>query len=143
MPVIGASLLLLTGCGQSGGQKARTPSSAGVSSSAAQRSRRPAAALTTTDIERRYSAAFNRCVEAASGMDSAFAACLGEEQSHWDAALNATYRRYMATLPPERRAEFRQQERAWIRDTGAKCEHAGDENAGGTAQPVEIASCYL
>jgi uncharacterized protein YecT (DUF1311 family) len=38
---------------------------------------------------------------------------------------------------------LRQSEREWLTHRQKKCEHAGDAEAGGTLQKIEIETCFL
>jgi uncharacterized protein YecT (DUF1311 family) len=90
-----------------------------------------------------YSATYSGCIDAAGGANSAMTECEQAERARWDAELNARYQLLMRRLPGARAQSLRDTQRAWIKTTRARCEHAGDENAGGTAQHLEIASCYM
>ena len=81
--------------------------------------------------------AYTACLDRAGGVTVAMHACMETEYSLWDARLNASYRRLMTSLPAERAARLRSEERAWLRRRDAKCAHAGDDNAGGSLQGVE------
>jgi uncharacterized protein YecT (DUF1311 family) len=94
-------------------------------------------------VEAHYSAEFKSCVDHADGADPAFVECTDAEFDRWDKELNRVYAQVMAAKPPAQRTALRKAERAWITDTKRRCDHAGDDNEGGTAQQVEISSCYL
>jgi uncharacterized protein YecT (DUF1311 family) len=49
----------------------------------------------------------------------------------------------MARLTPPQKAALRTSERAWLKVTKATCDHAGDDNEGGTLQAIEIDDCYV
>ena len=102
-----------------------------------------AVAQPETREDRAMSATFHHCMDAAGGVDPDMRDCLSAEYLRWDAALNQTYRSLMARRSPAAQAALRREERAWLRSTRVRCEHAGDDNAGGTAQVLEIDDCYL
>ena len=93
--------------------------------------------------EPRYSRTFDRCMDAAAGVTFEMHDCLTAEIGRWDASLNATYRQRMASLSPSAQVQLREDERAWIKRRDAKCDRAGDDNAGGSLQVIEINDCYL
>lgn len=90
-----------------------------------------------------YSAEFHACMDDAAGAPTPMRMCLGNEFDRVDADLNATYRTLMRTLPSARRQRLLTDERAWLRRTSRMCAHAGDGEAGGALQPVQVDSCTL
>ena len=90
-----------------------------------------------------YSRTFEDCMDKAAGATPEMRDCVGAEQKRWDGALNAVYRPLLASLPPDRQARLRAQQRAWLRLKDHQCRHAGDAEAGGSLQPVEIDLCTL
>lgn len=69
--------------------------------------------------------------------------CVGAEADRWDKRLNGAYQRLLATSSPARRAVLRQSERDWLGRRESGCAHAGDGEAGGSLQPLEIEQCQL
>ncbi len=69
--------------------------------------------------------------------------CISGEDERQDARLNATYKVVLARLSPNQQTKLRKTERVWLKTIKANCDHAGDENEGGTAQEIEIAGCYM
>src|SRR5262249_1275275 len=67
----------------------------------------------------------------------------GAEHDAWDRQLNEAYRTLMASRPAPAKTQLRDGERAWLQRTQHKCDHAGDDEAGGTLQGVQIDQCYL
>ena len=69
--------------------------------------------------------------------------CIADEYETWDKQLNQTYQALMAHRPAADQAKLRDDERAWLKRTKHKCDHAGDDEEGGTLQGVEIDQCNL
>ncbi|OJA79683.1 hypothetical protein BGV48_33625 [Burkholderia ubonensis] len=69
--------------------------------------------------------------------------CLSAEGDKADKQLNAVYKATMARLDAAGKARLRDEERQWIKTRDAKCNSAGAEFAGGTAQQVEQSSCFV
>jgi len=90
-----------------------------------------------------FSKTFSACMDAAGGSTLPMHDCMAAEYADWDKALNAVYQTRMASRDPVAKTQLRDEERAWLKRTKAKCEHAGDDNAGGSLQGIEIQSCYL
>jgi uncharacterized protein YecT (DUF1311 family) len=90
-----------------------------------------------------FSKTFSACMDAAGGSTPPMHDCFAAEYAGWDKALNAVYQTRMASLDPVAKTQLRDEERAWLKRTKAKCEHAGDDEAGGSLQGIEIQSCYL
>ena len=91
----------------------------------------------------KLSAAFGACMDRAAGVDPAMWSCQTAEHDRQDARLNADYKALMARLSPGQQSDLRTRERAWIKRAKAKCDHAGDAEAGGTLQSTEVAQCYI
>jgi uncharacterized protein YecT (DUF1311 family) len=69
--------------------------------------------------------------------------CQNAETDAWDAQLNGVYQRLLAQADPAAKVKLRDEERAWLKRVTRKCDHAGDDEEGGSLQPIEIADCYL
>jgi uncharacterized protein YecT (DUF1311 family) len=94
-------------------------------------------------IDRYYSKTYNDCMDSAGGSTLPMKECLGAEQDAWDKQLNAVYQTLMASRPAAEKIKLRDDERAWLKRSDHKCEHAGDAEEGGTLQGVEIDICDL
>jgi uncharacterized protein YecT (DUF1311 family) len=101
----------------------------------------PAAAQ--SDVDSYYSKTFNDCMDQAGGSTMPMRDCQDAEFALWDKALNDVYKTLMASRPAAAKTQLRDEERAWLASTKKKCDHAGDGDAGGTAQNIEIQGCYL
>lgn len=69
--------------------------------------------------------------------------CIGRKFAIADKQLNEDYKRVMASLTPERQAELKASQRAWIQEKDQRCEEAGKEAEGGTLQPILIGDCTV
>jgi uncharacterized protein YecT (DUF1311 family) len=90
-----------------------------------------------------YSKTYNDCMSAAAGSTYPMRDCIGGEHDRWDKALNQIYQTLMASRADSQKIQLRDDERAWLRRTKQRCDHAGDDEAGGTLQLVEVDQCYL
>jgi uncharacterized protein YecT (DUF1311 family) len=102
----------------------------------------PALAHAEPKADHYYSKTFNDCMSAAMATMQ-MRDCLSAEYTDWDKSLNQAYQVLMAARDAPEKLKLRDDERAWLRRTKAKCDHAGDDEAGGTLQAVEIDQCNL
>jgi uncharacterized protein YecT (DUF1311 family) len=103
----------------------------------------PAVAADQSSVERYYSPSYHACMEGAGGVDPEMRSCISAEHERWDGDLNGAYSKVTASLPSGRKTDLRTEERAWLRHTDRVCSHAGDDNAGGSLQMIEVNECYL
>ena len=94
-------------------------------------------------VDRYYSKTYNDCMNDASGSTLPMRDCIAAEHDAWDKSLNQVYQGLMASGSAAEKTQLRDDERAWLKRTKPKCDHAGDDEAGGTLQNVEIDQCYL
>jgi uncharacterized protein YecT (DUF1311 family) len=95
------------------------------------------------DMSGHYSKTFVACTERDAN-DGAMVDCAIAEGKRWDSQLNAAYRKLMASLPAARSAKLREEERAWIAATKAKCDKArADMDGTPVQQDIEAASCVM
>jgi uncharacterized protein YecT (DUF1311 family) len=90
-----------------------------------------------------FSKTFSASMDAAGGSTLPMHDCMAAEYADWDKALNAIYQTRMASRDAAAKTQLRDEERAWLTRTKPKCEHAGDDEAGGSLQGTEIQICYL
>jgi uncharacterized protein YecT (DUF1311 family) len=90
-----------------------------------------------------YSKTYTTCLDAAGGSTMPMRDCIGAEHDSWDASLNKIYQALMASPDGPPKLQLRDEERAWIKRTAKTCDHAGDDEQGGSLQGVEIDMCYL
>lgn len=103
----------------------------------------PAIASAAPKVDSYYSKTYNDCMEAAGGSTLPMRDCLGAEYQAWDKQLNAVYQTLIAGDAAPDKVKLRDDERAWLKRTKHKCDHAGDDERGGTLQGVEIDQCNL
>jgi uncharacterized protein YecT (DUF1311 family) len=94
-------------------------------------------------VDRYYSKTYTDCMDAAGGSTYPMRDCIGAEHAAWDNALNQIYQVLMTSRSPAEKLELRDDERAWLKATARKCRHAGDDEAGGSLQNVEIDMCFM
>ena len=90
-----------------------------------------------------YSKTYTTCMDAAGGSTMPMLDCIGAEHDSWDASLNSIYQTLMTSRSAAEKTQLRDEERVWIKRTKSKCDHAGDDEQGGSLQGVEIDMCYL
>lgn len=106
----------------------------------------PAGAQSRAQVERRYSAEYDRCLntgDAAQGVTSAMMSCTGLEIDRQDARLNQAYRMVMQRLRPNGKARLRTSERAWIARRDRGCRRSTDAIGGGSAAGLNYSGCIL
>jgi uncharacterized protein YecT (DUF1311 family) len=101
-----------------------------------------AAAAPPAKVDAYYSKTYAECMKTGvSTME--MRDCISAEHDQWDAALNQVYQTLMGSRSPAEKTQLRDDERAWLKHETAKCNHAGDDEQGGSLQNVEIDQCYL
>jgi uncharacterized protein YecT (DUF1311 family) len=102
----------------------------------------PVIAAAQPKADRYYSATYKTCLNGAMSTLQ-MKGCIADEYEAWDKPLNQTYQALMAHRAAADQAKLRDDERAWLKRTKHKCDHAGDDEAGGSLQGVEIDQCNL
>jgi uncharacterized protein YecT (DUF1311 family) len=102
-----------------------------------------AALAEPASVDRLYSKAFNDCMNEAGGSTMPTRDCMASEHDAWDRQLNEVYQALTASRTAAQKSQLRDDERGWLKRTKRQCDHAGDDEAGGTLQAVEIDQCYL
>lgn len=69
--------------------------------------------------------------------------CLERKYTAADKELNLLYKQKMASLDDARKASFKKEQIAWIKEKESKCAQAGKEVAGGSYEPVMIKDCLV
>ena len=90
-----------------------------------------------------YSKTYNDCMAAAGGSTYPTIDCIATEHDAWDKEMNRRYLALISAQAAPERTRLRDEQRAWLRREIARCDHAGDDEAGGSLQRVEINQCYL
>ena len=94
-------------------------------------------------VDQYYSKTYNDCMDTAGGSTMPMKYCIGAEDDAWDKQLNTVYQALMASRAGPDKIKLRDDERAWLAHTARKCDHAGDDDAGGSLQTVDIDVCNL
>ena len=69
--------------------------------------------------------------------------CLDRKYKQADSDLNATYKSLMSSLPEDRKAALRTEQRAWVSEKTKACADAGKEFAGGQMEGVVSLDCQV
>src|ERR1044072_9270961 len=103
----------------------------------------PATAQDQTQVQKRYSAQFNACMDAPDiGSNASMLACLTPELERQDAALNRRYQEVMGGLTSAQKTKLRAAQRAWIAYRDAWCT-AQEDTDWGTMSRISQAYCEL
>jgi len=102
----------------------------------------PVLAAAQSKPDHYYSAAYNACLKGAMSTLQ-MKGCIADAYETWDKQLNQTYQALIARRAAPDQAKLRDDERGWLKRTKHKCDHAGDDEEGGTLQGVEIDQCNL
>jgi uncharacterized protein YecT (DUF1311 family) len=87
---------------------------------------------------------YKKCMDEADGVTSEMHGCLADELTRQDKILNDTYKVFMDSMVNDaQKTQLRNAEREWIKRTARKCNAAGKESAGGSAEPFMIDDCYI
>lgn len=99
----------------------------------------------TKDRENRLDpSAYKKCMDEANGITSEMHGCLADELARQDKMLNDAYKTAMDSMVNDaEKIRLRDAEREWIKRTAVKCNAAGKESAGGSAEPLMIDDCYI
>jgi uncharacterized protein YecT (DUF1311 family) len=95
------------------------------------------------NVDRYYSKTYSDCMVAAGGATYPTIDCIASEHDAWDKEMNQLYLALISVRSAPDRMRLRDEQRAWLRRETARCDHAGDDEAGGSLQRVEIDQCYL
>jgi uncharacterized protein YecT (DUF1311 family) len=103
----------------------------------------PAAAASLQDVQKRYTPAFDRCLNGPQGMSTIGQIdCIAEELKVQDARLNSIYAKAMAGLTPAQKDKLRTAQRTWLAFRDADCASLQDEEWGSISR-VEANQCVL
>lgn len=87
--------------------------------------------------------AYDKCMDAAGGVDPAMRACDDQEFSARDAELNRVYKQLADRLDPGRKAKLRDAERAWVSFRDKECEFIRSPEDGGTMAALVEMGCEI
>ncbi|CAP51039.1 lysozyme inhibitor LprI family protein [Xanthomonas campestris] len=87
-------------------------------------------------------ASYAQCVKNADAVMPALMDCNHQEYAYQDARLNKAYVRLLKSVPAEKKASLKQEERDWIKWRDTLCQSNG-ALGGGQAEELEDSSCEL
>nr|WP_010371352.1 lysozyme inhibitor LprI family protein [Xanthomonas vasicola]MDO6950168.1 lysozyme inhibitor LprI family protein [Xanthomonas vasicola]MDO6957975.1 lysozyme inhibitor LprI family protein [Xanthomonas vasicola]MDO6962146.1 lysozyme inhibitor LprI family protein [Xanthomonas vasicola]MDO6971082.1 lysozyme inhibitor LprI family protein [Xanthomonas vasicola]MDO6974990.1 lysozyme inhibitor LprI family protein [Xanthomonas vasicola] len=90
----------------------------------------------------KLSASYAQCVKNADAVMPVLMDCNHQEYAYQDARLNKVYARLLKSLPAEKTASLKQEERDWIKWRDTLCQSKG-ALGGGQAEELEDSSCEL
>ncbi|CAM3606101.1 lysozyme inhibitor LprI family protein [Polaromonas hydrogenivorans] len=96
------------------------------------------ASANETGLSKQYIA----CMDKAGGTTFGMIECINTETQRQDVQLNKAYKALMAELPPPRKAQLQEAQRAWIKYRDTNCAFYYDPD-GGTLARVNANSCML
>jgi len=67
--------------------------------------------------------------------------CAGKAYRAADATMNQVYRKLVALLDEEEKAQLKEAQTAWLKYRDTNCDFAGDQFKGGSMRPLIQASC--
>ena len=85
---------------------------------------------------------YTACMDKAGGTTFGMIECINAETQRQDVQLNKAYKALTTELPPPRRAQLLEAQRAWIKYRDANCAFYYDPD-GGTLARVNANSCML
>lgn len=85
---------------------------------------------------------YKACIDRSRGVTVEMHDCQAAEFELQDDRLNAAYKARMAALPADRQNALRLSERAWLKETTARCDRLG-EDAGGSMAPLVVNDCWI
>ena len=107
------------------------------------------AALTMTSLPHAASAhdagsskQFNTCMDKSGGVTSSMVECIVTENKLQDARLNKAFKALNADLPPARKTQLLEAQRAWIKFRDGNCSYYDDPD-GGTMARVNANECVM
>ena len=84
---------------------------------------------------------FSACMASSGGVTAAMLDCIGDETTRQDLRLNSAYAELMTLLPPPRKTQLREAQRAWIKYRDAHCKFYADSD-GGTMATLNASDCF-
>lgn len=96
--------------------------------------------------EVKFSAAYDKCMEASDGVTMNMIECMTDEHARWDKVLNDNYKAALKSLGEyggkARQEQLKAVQRHWLKYRDANCDFYNDPNGGSMAW-VEANSCFL
>jgi uncharacterized protein YecT (DUF1311 family) len=88
------------------------------------------------------SQSYRTCMDRSEGVTMKVMDCIRDESQLQDGRLNATYKKLMDSLSPERRQQLRSAQRLWIKYRDANCAFYLDPEGGSMAR-MDAGFCML
>ncbi|MDH2918648.1 MAG: lysozyme inhibitor LprI family protein [Sideroxydans sp.] len=85
---------------------------------------------------------FSACMERSGGATADMLDCIAAEKKLQDARLNKAYKEVVAQLPPPRKKQLQDAQRAWLKYRDANCNFYADPE-GGTMATVNSNDCVM
>ncbi len=85
---------------------------------------------------------FSVCMDKSGGVTAAMLDCIVSETKGQDARLNKAYKEIMGQLPPARKKQLQEAQRAWLKYRDANCNFYADPD-GGTMANVSASDCFM
>ncbi|QOT81229.1 DUF1311 domain-containing protein [Cupriavidus basilensis] len=89
-------------------------------------------------LSKQYGACMDRPDVTTAGMHD----CIAAETARQDKSLNAAYKSLQQALPPARKAQLLDAQRAWLKFRDANCSFQADPD-GGTIAGVNASACFM
>jgi len=96
------------------------------------------ASANETELSKQFSA----CMDKSGGVTVTMLDCIGSETKRQDARLNKAYKEVMEQLPPARKKQLQEAQRAWLKYRDANCNFYADPD-GGTMATVSANDCFM
>ena len=85
---------------------------------------------------------FSNCIDKSGGVTVTMLDCISSETKGQDARLNKAYKEVMGQLPPVRKKQLQEAQRAWLKYRDANCNFYADPD-GGTMATVSANDCFM
>ena len=89
---------------------------------------------TASAAEAGSSKQFSTCMDKSGGITSSMIECIVTEEKLQDVRLNKAYKALSANLPPDRKKQLLEAQRAWIKFRDANCSFYNDPDGGSMAR---------
>lgn len=93
-------------------------------------------------VEAGQSKQFSTCMDKSGGVTLNMIECIVAENKTQDARLNKAYKALSAALPPARKSQLQEAQRAWIKFRDANCSFYDDPDGGSIAR-VSANDCVM
>jgi len=100
------------------------------------------AALSAHAADPALSKQYNACMDKSGGVTMSMVECITAENQRQDVRLNTAYKALMADLPPARKTQLLEAQRAWVKFRDTNCSFYLDPD-GGTMARVNANDCVM